>query len=105
MTQSRLKPQRHITKLPGFGLQCSQELPGDTPPPPRRLHEHPLYFADTRFQFPNRSATNCFAIGVRDEKNKPMISAVFRTKAVQRDARISSTQVVIERSNQANSIS
>ena len=105
LTQSRFKPQRHITKLPGFGLQCRQELSGDTPPAPRRLHEHPLYFADTRFQFTNRTATDCFAIGVCDEKSKPMISDVFWTKAVQRDARISSTQVIIERPNEANSIS
>jgi len=105
LTPSSFKPQRQITKVPGFGLQCGQELSRDTPPAPCRLHEHPLYFADTRFQFTNRSATDCFAIGVCDEENKPVISNVFWTKAVQGYARISSTQVIVERSNEANGIS
>jgi hypothetical protein len=105
LTQRRFKPQRHVTKLPRFGLQRSQELSGDTPPAPRRLHEHPLDFPDTRFQFTNRSATDCFAIGVCDKKSQAMISDVFWTKAVQRDAWISSTQVIIERPNEVNGIS
>jgi hypothetical protein len=105
LTQSSLEPQRPISKLPRLGLQCIQELSGNAPPAPRRSHEHSLDFPDTRFQFPNRSATNCFAIGMCDKEDKPMISDVVWTKAVKRDAGISNTQVIIQRPHKANGIS
>src|SRR2546428_14160753 len=90
--QRRFKPHRHVTKLPRFGLQRSQELSGDTPPAPRRLHEHPLDFPDTRFQFTNRSATDCFAIGVCDQKSQETIPYPFWTKAGPRAALICGTE-------------
>src|SRR2546428_1328417 len=94
--QRRFKPHRHVTKLPRLGLQRSQELSGDTPPAPRRLHEHPRDFPDTRFQFTNRSATDCFAIGVGDKKSQARISDLFWTKAGPRDAWVSGNQAIID---------
>jgi len=85
-------------------LQRGQHLSGNAPPAPRRLHEHSLDFPDTRPELTDRPATNGFAIGSCDKKYKPMIPDVFGTKAVRRDAGISTAQVIIERPNEANGV-
>jgi hypothetical protein len=68
------------------------------------VHEHPLDFTDAWLQFTNRSAANCFTVGVCEEKHKPMISYVCWAKAVKSDAGIPTAQVIIERPDEANSI-
>jgi hypothetical protein len=105
LPQARFNPQRHVSELPGVGFQRSEQLSSDSPPPPRRLHEHALDFADARFQFTNGSAGNGFAIGARDKKSEPTICDVFWTKAVKRDAGISATQIIIECPNEPSGIS
>jgi hypothetical protein len=105
LTRRGFEAQRRVAKLPRLNLQGRQKLSSDASPSPCWLHEHSLDFTDARFEFTNRSATNRFTIGVCDKEREPAISDVFGTKTVQRDARISSTQVVIERAHKANGIS
>jgi hypothetical protein len=104
LTRRGFKPQRDVPTPPRVNLQLAQELAGDTPASPRRVHEHPLHFPDTGLELTNCSAANGLAIGVCDEKHEARICDIFATKSVGRDPWISTAQLIIERQNEANCI-
>ena len=104
MTLGSFKSQGKVAETPRARFQRGQELAGDTPPAPRRLHEHSLDLPDARFQLTNRSATNRLAISVSDQKSQSTILDVFWMKTVNRDAGIATMQVRIEGLNEDSGI-